>query len=198
MTDGSRKDDIWKTSLLPDRMDGKDVLDVGAYDGGLSFEAERRGARTITAIDVWGVRATYWFGTFESPSKESFDYCHRLLNSKVISRVQSIYDLHDERAYDWVFFSQVLYHLENPMLGLRNVSRASRDKVMLNTRCDCISTDCSMRYTSHDAICNDMTNFWCPTLPCLIQLCSDVGMSVNEQFIGPNKDWVVLILSVVS
>ncbi len=36
---------------LPDSFEGKSVLDVGAYDGFFSFEAERRGARRVVASD---------------------------------------------------------------------------------------------------------------------------------------------------
>ena len=44
---------------LPD-LRGKTVLDIGAWDGFFSFEAERRGARHVVALDhdVW----TTWPG----------------------------------------------------------------------------------------------------------------------------------------
>src|SRR2546425_13279142 len=41
---------------MPGRLDGKTVLDVGAWDGFYSFEAERRGASRVLATDSysWG------------------------------------------------------------------------------------------------------------------------------------------------
>src|SRR5215831_7804710 len=36
---------------IPDRLDGLRVLDVGAWDGYWSFEALKRGAREVVAID---------------------------------------------------------------------------------------------------------------------------------------------------
>src|SRR5713226_6225384 len=37
---------------LPDRLDGQTVLDVGAWDGAFSFEAERRGATRVVSADI--------------------------------------------------------------------------------------------------------------------------------------------------
>ena len=36
---------------LPRSLEGKTVLDVGAWDGYFSFEAERRGAKRVLATD---------------------------------------------------------------------------------------------------------------------------------------------------
>jgi tRNA (mo5U34)-methyltransferase len=36
---------------LPEDLRGKSVLDIGAWDGFFSFEAERRGARRVLATD---------------------------------------------------------------------------------------------------------------------------------------------------
>src|SRR5262249_6084283 len=37
---------------LPPRLDGLSVLDIGAWDGFFSFEAERRGAKRVVAYDL--------------------------------------------------------------------------------------------------------------------------------------------------
>ena len=36
---------------VPARLDGKSVLDIGAWDGAWSFEAKRRGAARVLATD---------------------------------------------------------------------------------------------------------------------------------------------------
>ena len=41
----------WVTSHLPTRLDGRSVLDIGAWDGYYGFLAEERGARRVLAID---------------------------------------------------------------------------------------------------------------------------------------------------
>ena len=40
-----------KTLHMPDDLHGKNVLDIGAWDGFFSFEAKRRGASRVLAID---------------------------------------------------------------------------------------------------------------------------------------------------
>src|SRR5690606_26765214 len=61
---------------LPEDLTGKSVLDVGAWDGFFSFEAERRGASRVVALDgvVW-----------KAPEigRRGFDYARRALGSRV-------------------------------------------------------------------------------------------------------------------
>ena len=69
---------------LPARLDGLSVLDIGAWDGYFSFEAERRGARRVVAYDVSPVD---YFG---------FATARELLGSKVEFVQGSVYDLRKE------------------------------------------------------------------------------------------------------
>ena len=52
---------------LPDDLTGKSVLDIGAWDGFYSFEAERRGASRVVAIDWVAWNTSGW------PSKKGFE-----------------------------------------------------------------------------------------------------------------------------
>ena len=38
---------------LPSSLEGRSVLDIGAWDGFFSFEAERRGASRVVAVDYY-------------------------------------------------------------------------------------------------------------------------------------------------
>jgi len=102
--------DICQQMQLPSDLSGKTLLDVGASNGGFSFEMERRGA-AVTAIDVLpeelcGLPAIAHF-----------------LGSKVKYRKLSVYDLdpHDIGAFDTVLFLGVIYHLRHPLLGLDKI-----------------------------------------------------------------------------
>ena len=64
---------------LPD-LSGRTVLDIGAYDGFYSFEAERRGAARVLATDSW---TWNWPG---SDARRNFDLAHDVLESKVETR----------------------------------------------------------------------------------------------------------------
>jgi tRNA (mo5U34)-methyltransferase len=96
---------------FPAQLDGLSVLDIGAWDGYFSFEAERRGARRVVAYDV--APADY-FG---------FATARELLGSKVEYIQGSVYDL--DRAhvgtFDVVLFAGVLYHLRYPLLALDRI-----------------------------------------------------------------------------
>ncbi len=51
-TPGIARDHRYRLAVLgPERVQGRSVLDVGAFDGFYSFLAERRGARRVVAVD---------------------------------------------------------------------------------------------------------------------------------------------------
>src|SRR5262245_27228110 len=62
---------------LPSSLHGKSVLDVGAWDGFFSFEAERRGARPVLATDSFVWRRGCPTG------KRGFELARRVLGSQV-------------------------------------------------------------------------------------------------------------------
>ncbi|HYD83327.1 MAG TPA: hypothetical protein VEA63_04730, partial [Opitutus sp.] len=62
---------------LPPSLGGKTVLDVGAWDGFFSFEAEKRGASRVVAIDSYCWNGDGW------GSKRGFELARRALGSKV-------------------------------------------------------------------------------------------------------------------
>src|ERR1700720_544990 len=64
---------------LPQRLDGKRVLDIGTYDGFFAFECERRGAEKVVAIDVHPI------------DQRCFKIAHDLLGSSVEYHHLSVY-----------------------------------------------------------------------------------------------------------
>src|SRR2546428_13704590 len=79
-----------KTLHLPQDLRGTTVLDIGAWDGFFSFEAERRGARRVLATDdfCWG--GDGW-GT-----KAGVGLAHHALGSEVESAEMGVLDLSPE------------------------------------------------------------------------------------------------------
>jgi len=110
---------------LPVRLDGLSVLDIGAWDGYFSFEAERRGARRVVAYDV--VPADY-FG---------FATARDLLGSGVEYVQGSVYDLRKEHVgtFDIVLFAGVLYHLRYPLLALDRIHAICDGYILLESHC---------------------------------------------------------------
>src|SRR5260370_10343583 len=84
---------------IPEELTGQRVLDIGAWDGWFSFEAERHGAE-VTATDCLEVA--------------NFIHVHSALSSKVDYLILDFYDLPalGLGKFDFVFFLGVLYHLK--------------------------------------------------------------------------------------
>jgi len=121
-----------KTVHLPQDLRGTTVLDIGAWDGFFSFEAERRGAARVLATDdfCWG--GDGW-GT-----KAGFDLARRALGSKVESAEVAVLDLSPETAgtFDLVLFLGVLYHMRHPLLALERVASVTGRQLILETGVD--------------------------------------------------------------
>ena len=106
--------------LVPEDLTGKSVLDVGAWDGYCTFEALKRGAREVVAIDDF----SDFLGSLETRTAwESFDLCRDALgysDAQCQRHDMSIYDLAEARfgRFDCIFCFGVLYHLRHPLLAL--------------------------------------------------------------------------------
>jgi len=117
---------------MPERLDGKTVLDVGAWDGFFSFEAERRGAARVLATDSFAWSGQGW------GSKAGFELARQTLKSKVEDLEIDVLDLSPERVgtFDLVLFLGVLYHMRNPFAALERISSVTRGQLILETHVD--------------------------------------------------------------
>jgi len=96
---------------LPEDLTGMRVLDIGARDGFFTFEAERRGAREVVALDN------------EPPDHTGFSIAAELLDSKATYITENVYSLDPEKygTFDLVLFLGVIYHLRHPLLALDRI-----------------------------------------------------------------------------
>lgn len=107
---------------LPERMDGLRVLDVGARDGYWTFEALRRGAREVVAIDDFS--ETPGLPADLAPKEwATFDLCRTALGySPEVCRRQtmSVYDVSESTLgnFDVILLFGVVQQLRHPMLAL--------------------------------------------------------------------------------
>lgn len=114
---------LWDFNLAClDTVDFRDktVLDIGCRDGLFSFEAEKRGAREILAID-------------NDLSLGARDVLVPHFQSKVKFEELSLYDLNPEThgCFDIVLCLGVLYHLRYPFWGLKRMTDCLRDGALL-------------------------------------------------------------------
>lgn len=98
---------------LPDDLTNKRVLDIGCAEGFFSFEAERRGAREVIAIDSF------------PDSVRRFNIVREAKQSNATAYLMNVYDLDPSRlgTFDVVLFYGVFYHLKHPQLALEAIKR---------------------------------------------------------------------------
>lgn len=145
---------------LPESLAGKTVLDIGAWDGLFSFEAERRGAR-VTAMDTTFERGGNWGGT------AGFEFARKRLRSHVQFVPASVHELDPDRhgCFDYVFFFGVLYHLTDPVDALRRLRHVTRECCLIETAF-CPHPEGMSRafWEFAHGRDNDPTNYWYPTV----------------------------------
>ncbi len=177
---------------IPADLTGKSVLDVGAWDGYWTFEALRRGARRVLAVDD--------FSDFLSSLAETdrrgwatFDFCRDALGygqDRCQRQEMSVYDIGAERLgrFDIVFFFGTLYHLRHPLLALDRLSAVCDSEIFVESA---ILDDYSpyrgglgQGYSSGQMLAefypdnqygNNHSNWWVPTLHCLAHMVRAAG-----------------------
>lgn len=154
------------------------VLDIGAWDGFFSFEAERRGASRVLATD-WYV----WRGLNGWASKAGFDYARQALGSNVQSEEVDVFDLDPDKLgqFDTVLFLGVLYHLKDPFGGLEKAAAMTMETLVVETHIDLSNLELpAMRFYLGRELNDDRTNFWGPNIPCLRNMLQEVGFKDIE------------------
>ncbi len=111
---------------------GRRCLDVGPYDGFLSFELERRGAAEVVAADIGSPAEWDWpFAMRERGPRElaaqaseepggGFEIARKALGSSVRRVEVSAYELSEETVgrFDVVVCGSLLLHLRDPIRAL--------------------------------------------------------------------------------
>ena len=126
---------------LPARMDGMRVLDVATFDGFWAFEFARRGA-DVVALDIESfssvdmsprIRRTKTQEYLERKTGEGFALAREVLNLPVHREICNVYDLSPERLgmFDFVFVSDLLLHLMNPMKALNNMCSVTKGHAVI-------------------------------------------------------------------
>jgi len=146
---------------LPQDLGGKSVLDVGAWDGFFSFEAERRGAARVVAVDP----ATWRRAPDEEGwgSKAGFDLARRALSSQVEAVDLDLLDLTPERVgtFDVVLFLGIFYHLPDPWPILDRVASVTGELLILESHVDMLDLRRpAMAFYPGAEVDGDASNWW--------------------------------------
>lgn len=203
---------------LPELRD-KTVLDIGAFDGFFSFEAERRGARSVLALDhyVWSLDLRgvmrYWaeckergesplpyhqtphWRPEELPGKAGFDLARESLGSKVEPLVADFMttDPSSVGEFDVVLFLGVLYHMTDPLGALKRVFDMTRECAVVQTEAIKTPLDAELslcEFLESNELNADISNWWVPNLKALCGLCRAAGFTRVETIAGPLPEGV--------
>lgn len=106
---------------VPQDLRGKKVLDVGAWDGPMTFEMERRGAQAY-ALDI------------QDPTRVGFAIARQVIGSHAVHHEGSVYALpqDDLSDFDHIVFRGVYYHLKYPLLAFECLSAALKQGGLLH------------------------------------------------------------------
>jgi len=172
---------------MPADLSGKTVIDIGAYDGFFSFEAERRGAARVLATDQF-----CWQGTGMTDG-EGFKIAHRALRSRVEVKRIPVEDISPATVgvFDVVLFLGVLYHSPDPLRYLRAARSVCREMMIIETYCDALDYPRpAMVFYPGATLNNDATNFWGPNLLCIAEMLKEVGfkkISIFPEWLPPRR-----------
>jgi tRNA (mo5U34)-methyltransferase len=159
---------------LPEDLSGKTVLDVGAWDGGFSFEAERRKAKRIVASDI-AISNPESMEFANWGENRGFRLAKRLLESRVEFIESSVNDLPERlngERFDVVLFYGVLYHVIDPFAALLAVRKLTRGTALIETT---IAEGEGKYMELRSGYDGDKSNRWYPTVPCVIEMLEEVG-----------------------
>lgn len=196
--------DEFQALHLP-KLKGKTVLDIGAWDGFFSFEAERRGASRVLALDhyAWSLdlaaQTRYiqeckekgvsprpyhtlpelWHPD-ELPGKKGFDIAHDALNSKVEALVANFMtmDLAQLDTFDIVLYLGVLYHIENPLQALMRLAQITSELAVIETVAVILpgfEQSALCEFYESSELNGDISNWWAPNVKALQGMCRAAG-----------------------
>jgi tRNA (mo5U34)-methyltransferase len=205
---------VHASELATFRFPGKTVLDIGGWDGFYSFHAEELGASRVALLDsyVWSLdiarlrrfaaqcaargvpvppyHETEFWRPEEMPGKRGFDAARELRGSAVEPIVADFVTapFQDLGTWDVLLFLGVVYHLEDPLGGLRRLAALTRDVAILETEAIALGGAPSAslwEFYPTDDLAGDVSNWFVPTAAALEGALLAAGFSRVEMLVEP-------------
>jgi len=202
VTKGKQQSIMW-TLKMPEDFTGKTVLDIGTVDGFYAFEAEKRNAKSVLAIDSLAWRNESYSSHVLQTGRDGFDVAKEVLKSNVEGK--EIKDFNESitkdelGTFDVVLCLGILYHMRYPLRFLDKLSEMTNEMLILETHTDCnnsyawkASAYPAMAFYPSDELNNDASNWWGPNITCLRAMLISAGFKrIEIVFISPAGRTVV-------
>jgi tRNA (mo5U34)-methyltransferase len=155
-------------------LSGRSVLDIGAWTGGFSVEAARRGANRVVALDHYSWNAPQFRG------REAFDLVNEITGLGIeavdVDLDAPQLSLEHLGPFDVVLFLGVFYHLHDPIAGLREAAALAREALVVETLIERpLNPRPSMVFYPGAERGGDPTNWWGPNTACILELLRQAG-----------------------
>ncbi len=194
---------------IPD-VRGKSVLDVGAWDGKFSFQAEAAGASRVVALDhyVWRLDPAARQAYYEQcraegvlpdpdmidrgflvdgvlPGKQGFDLAHAFLASQVEAVVGDFMemDLESLGTFDVVLYLGVLYHMVSPIQALQRLRQVTSGVAVIETsgiEVPGYTGSALVDFYAGNELNDDYGNWFAPSPSALVGMCRSAGFRHAE------------------
>jgi tRNA (mo5U34)-methyltransferase len=111
-------------------IEGRSILDVGAWNGFYSFEAEKRGASRVLAVDK--------FCWVNGNGRAQFEFAKGALGSKIEDKLIDIPEMSPETVgtFDIVLFNGIVYHIVDPINAIERMSKIAKHVLTVETVID--------------------------------------------------------------
>jgi tRNA (mo5U34)-methyltransferase len=174
---------------IPERLDGKSVLDVGPGNGFFSFLFEERGAASVSTVELpsWSAHDASpvlkaFYASEPSAALDIHDalgLAARVKQSRVTRLFVNIYDFDPavHGTYDIVFCSSVLLHLTDPLRALYRIFSATKEMALISTPIDDEASGEPRAIFRGTATGH---TFWLPNRTCLMQMARAAGFREVE------------------
>ncbi len=181
----------YEMTFGPLALDGKSVLDLGTWSGAFAVEAARRGASRVVSVDYVVWRPPFTFG------REAFDFVVAASGFRIegveLDLDASPLALTGLGEFDVVLFLGVFYHLRDPIAALREISKITREVLVVETYWteDLPAHPPGMIFYPGSELGDDPTNWWAPNIACVEELLKTFGFSrvVISDGSASNRKW---------
>ena len=172
---------------IPADLSGKRCLDVATMDGFWAFEMERRGAASVTAIDLDDPQDLDWPAalrqhhekSLDETKGERFELAKAARGSKVERVICSAYDLNPAIGmFDFVFCGDLLLHLKDPITPVENIRAVCTGSAVIANVITKFRFNESRPLAELDGI--DLFQWWTTNLAGLVRIVRAAGFARVE------------------